>query len=258
VNNTSTIVRSIICKVHYIAIFEEMNNRKSLPSLPGKKAKAKRLGAAKGGGSGDGSKMVGDARLKIIQASRSKTVDARDKLAQLAKKTDARQKLENLRLRNAQKTSTDTKGGIGDVGIVRAKQNNGKLFLSTNRAIAKKVENKQVQRVGNFTKTVLSSGKVSLSTGKSRSAPDQGMRSKTARSRDTEALRTSQTGRSVSGRGRLTESQRLDEELMSSSVDKDYNRLKNYRTSKPVDRSSIMRSRSPLHARSRSPLRSRS
>ena len=40
---------------------------------------------------------VGDARLKIIAKNRSKVVDARDKLASLAKKTDARQKLQKIR-----------------------------------------------------------------------------------------------------------------------------------------------------------------
>lgn len=39
----------------------------------------------------------GDARLKIIQKNRSKLTDARDKLAQMAKKTDARAKLLKLR-----------------------------------------------------------------------------------------------------------------------------------------------------------------
>ena len=39
----------------------------------------------------------GDARLKIIANNRSKVSDARDKLASLAKTTDARQKLEKIR-----------------------------------------------------------------------------------------------------------------------------------------------------------------
>lgn len=39
----------------------------------------------------------GDARLKIIQKNRSKFVDARDRLAQMAKKTDARSKILKLR-----------------------------------------------------------------------------------------------------------------------------------------------------------------
>lgn len=38
-----------------------------------------------------------DARLKIIQKHRAKVVDARDRLAQMAKKTDARAKILKLR-----------------------------------------------------------------------------------------------------------------------------------------------------------------
>ena len=40
---------------------------------------------------------VGDARFKIIAKNRSTMVDARDKLASLAKKVDARQKLQLIR-----------------------------------------------------------------------------------------------------------------------------------------------------------------
>lgn len=43
---------------------------------------------------------IKDARLKIIQKNRTKLVDARDKLAQIAKKTDARLKLQKLRKQN--------------------------------------------------------------------------------------------------------------------------------------------------------------
>lgn len=44
----------------------------------------------------DGQKLA-DARLKIIQKNRQKMVDARDKLAQIAKQTDARLKLNKLK-----------------------------------------------------------------------------------------------------------------------------------------------------------------
>jgi hypothetical protein len=46
-----------------------------------------------GGGVGAG----GDARLKIIAKKRSQVTDARDRLASMAKTTDARQKLEKIR-----------------------------------------------------------------------------------------------------------------------------------------------------------------
>ena len=52
-------------------------------------ALAGRLGVRKGG--------IGDARQKIIAANRDKTVDARDKLSQLARGQDARQKLQKLK-----------------------------------------------------------------------------------------------------------------------------------------------------------------
>lgn len=46
---------------------------------------------------GRGSQKIADARLKIIQKNRQKMVDARDKLAQIAKQTDARFKLNKLK-----------------------------------------------------------------------------------------------------------------------------------------------------------------
>ena len=39
----------------------------------------------------------GDARLKILAKTRSKVVDARDRLASIAQRTDARDKLEKMR-----------------------------------------------------------------------------------------------------------------------------------------------------------------
>lgn len=44
-------------------------------------------------------KPIGDARNRIIQKKRLHLTDARDKLCELAKQTDARQKLEKLRER---------------------------------------------------------------------------------------------------------------------------------------------------------------
>jgi hypothetical protein len=40
---------------------------------------------------------ITDARLRIIQKNRRKLIDARDKLAEIAKQTDARLKLDKLR-----------------------------------------------------------------------------------------------------------------------------------------------------------------
>jgi len=221
-------------------------------SVPRGKGLSKGLSSRLGAPAGGVKKVQGDARMKIIQSSRSKTVDARDKLAQLAKKTDAREKLKKMR------NLKDGKLEVKDIGgIIRTKQINGKLELTTKKAGAKKVERSpaEVKKVGNFTKTVFGSGKMSLTTGKSR--PDAGMRSKSESSRNTGLLRNSQSGRN--GRERLSETERLDEELMLSSLNKeDLHRMKDLRlSSRSADRSG-MRSRSPLNPRSRSPLRSRS
>ena len=76
--------------------------RKSRKSVDGKSRsgdvkktnlKRRRVGNVVGNRGG----AVVDARMKIIANNRSKVVDARDKLASLAKKTDARQKLQKIR-----------------------------------------------------------------------------------------------------------------------------------------------------------------
>lgn len=62
-------------------------------------SKVKRLGGAIGGGG-----VIIDARNKIVQKNRSKIRDARDKLAQIAKRSgDARQKLNSKRTQSAEK-----------------------------------------------------------------------------------------------------------------------------------------------------------
>ena len=80
-----------------------------------------RLGVRKGGGG-----AVLDARQKIINSNRTKTGDARDKLAQLAKTTDARSKLE--RIRGLKDGNLEVKQ-VG--GITVTKKLDGKLTLST-------------------------------------------------------------------------------------------------------------------------------
>lgn len=56
-----------------------------------------RRGGLQGRRRGNVIEPVGDARLRIIQKNRQKLTDARDKLAEIAKQTDARLKLDKLR-----------------------------------------------------------------------------------------------------------------------------------------------------------------
>ncbi|GLV41725.1 uncharacterized protein CBL_00338 [Carabus blaptoides fortunei] len=76
----------------------------------------------------------GDARLKIIQKNRSKFVDARDRLAQMAKKTDARAKILKLR-QGREGVSTFNTQSVRPVGssILLKTDRNGKISLSTNK-----------------------------------------------------------------------------------------------------------------------------
>jgi hypothetical protein len=57
----------------------------------------KRRGARQGRRRGQVLGPAEDARLRIIQKNRQKLTDARDKLAEIAKQTDARLKLDKLR-----------------------------------------------------------------------------------------------------------------------------------------------------------------
>ncbi|XP_015110249.1 uncharacterized protein LOC107036656 [Diachasma alloeum] len=69
-------------------------------------------------------KPITDARFKIIQKNREKLTDARDKLAQIAKQSDARLKLEKLR-------ATHKPPSLATIS--RKTGRNGKISLSTNR-----------------------------------------------------------------------------------------------------------------------------
>ena len=76
---------------------------------------------------GRGSKVITDARFKIIQKNREKLTDARDKLAEIAKQTDARLKLDKIRASQLKKIETQIPG------ISRKAGRNGRLSLSTNK-----------------------------------------------------------------------------------------------------------------------------
>jgi len=77
---------------------------------------------------GRGSHVIKDARFKIIQKNREKLTDARDKLAEIAKQSDARLKLDKIRASQYKKIDTQLPG------ISRKTGRNGRLSLSTNKA----------------------------------------------------------------------------------------------------------------------------
>ncbi|XP_039313630.1 uncharacterized protein LOC105199247 isoform X2 [Solenopsis invicta] len=81
---------------------------------------------ANGSVRGRGPQVITDARFKIIQKNREKLTDARDKLAEIAKQSDARLKLDKLRASHLKKIDTLS-------GISRKTGRNGRLSLSTNK-----------------------------------------------------------------------------------------------------------------------------
>ncbi|XP_024889011.1 polymerase delta-interacting protein 3-like isoform X1 [Temnothorax curvispinosus] len=81
---------------------------------------------ANGSVRGRGSQIITDARFKIIQKNREKLTDARDKLAEIAKQSDARLKLDKIRASHYKKIDALS-------GISRKTGRNGRLSLSTNK-----------------------------------------------------------------------------------------------------------------------------
>ncbi|XP_033202900.1 uncharacterized protein LOC117164143 isoform X1 [Bombus vancouverensis nearcticus] len=76
---------------------------------------------------GRGSQVITDARFKIIQKNREKLTDARDKLAEIAKQSDARLKLDKIRASQFKKIKSQIPG------ISQKTGRNGRLSLSTNK-----------------------------------------------------------------------------------------------------------------------------
>lgn len=76
---------------------------------------------------GRGSHVLTDARFKIIQKNREKLTDARDKLAEIAKQSDARLKLDKIRASQLKRIDPQVSG------ISRKTGRNGRLSLSTNK-----------------------------------------------------------------------------------------------------------------------------
>lgn len=233
---------------------------------------ARRLGKSPGGGGRNigggggrntgGDAIMGDARLKIMKSQRGPNVDAREMLGNKNKNMDAREKL--LKMRNLKEGKLEVKK-IG--GVTITKKLNGKIELSTkkNRAAnnqdpKKEISTKKIQ-MGNFTKTVLSSGKVSLSTKKE---TGDGLRSRSNGGNDRNGEREPQVAggiRPERGRIGMTEYERMDEELMRSSVDKaEYDRIRRKPATTGRQTVPMARGRSPPQTnRARSPMgRSRS
>lgn len=96
----------------------------------------KRLGIKKTSPVKAGGITKGDARLKIIQKNRTKLLDARDKLAQMAKSKDAREKLTKLREARATGPSSVNSSFTRPVGtnITMKKDRHGKISLTTNKS----------------------------------------------------------------------------------------------------------------------------
>ncbi|XP_067213338.1 uncharacterized protein [Linepithema humile] len=99
---------------------------------PGMRGRGVRRGLSRGSrmnGSvrGRGSHVIKDARFKIIQKNREKLTDARDKLAEIAKQSDARLKLDKIRASQYKKIDAQIPG------ISRKTGRNGRLSLSTNK-----------------------------------------------------------------------------------------------------------------------------
>ena len=122
---------------------------------------------------------IGDARQKIIAANRDKTVDAREKLSQLARGQDARQKLQKLK--NMKDGNLEVKKLAS--GITVTKKLDGKISLSTKSRSESAGEaggRSEVQQIGRLTKTVSSSGQVSLSSRSAASKEEPRLRSASA------------------------------------------------------------------------------
>jgi len=212
---------------------------------------------------------VGDARSKI---GGGKVSDARDVLAAKGKGLDARQKLEKMR--NLKDGNLEVKK-VG--GITVTKKVGGKIELSTKTKASQPpmppgVENNTKTQIGRLTKTVSSSGKVSLSSksGNGAAAAATGGRPAVRsgalpRSRsEGGAGATGSVLRGAGGEkenrgirnldGMVREIDRLDQELLSTEVDPKVL----HRTVETSRRQHVRRdrSRSPME-RDRSPVRGR-
>jgi len=213
---------------------------------------------------------VGDARSKI---GGGKISDARDVLAAKGKGLDARQKLEKMR--NLKDGNLEVKK-VG--GITVTKKVGGKIELSTKTkasqpAMPPGVENNTKTQIGRLTKTVSSSGKVSLSSKSGNGAATAAATGGRPAVRSGALPRSRSEGgagatgsvlRGAGGEkenrgirnldGMVREIDRLDQELLSTEVDPKVL----HRTVETSRRQHVRRerSRSPME-RDRSPVRGR-
>jgi len=187
-----------------------------------------------------GGRDVTDARNMIIKASRAKIVDARDNLAKIAQKSDARQKLEKIR--NLKRGNLEVKQ-IGARGITLTKKVNGKLVLTTKK---RGVGGKEVKKIGRLTKTV-TNGKISLSSKSAlvKKKAAGGKKPAVNGARGNVGLVGNNGVKSV-----MSEAARLDEVLMNEVVDPHAMR-------RTVEQGRRRRETSPTRIRERTPLRTR-
>lgn len=210
--------------------------------------KGVRTVSRKSAGAGVRAISGGDARNKIILSNRANTFDARDNLAKLARKSDARQKLDKIR--NLKKGNLEVKK-IGAGGITLTKKLNGKLVLTT-----MKKGKKEVKQIGRLTQTI-TNGKITLSSklvGRKKLGEVPVLRKPVKQRRDVvEGVGPGVTTTNSSAA-------RLDEELMTAVVDpallrRTVQQGRRSRDEQPRDRSPTWgRDRSPLRTRERSPI----
>lgn len=167
---------------------------------------------------------IRDARLKLIKKNRRSVGDARDKLVKLAKTTDARQKLEKIRnLKDGKFDVKKTKKG----GITITTTMAGKMVLTTrknDKSSGKNGSTTTKKSIGKNLTQTSKNGKISGIQTKSKAA---------AASKSSSAARNENNKKSISGslkkrdnlpltrtiRGRMSESDKLDQELMNTRVD---------------------------------------
>ena len=174
--------------------------RKAAPSVKGKK---------------------GDARNKLIKLHRNSMTDARDQLVRLARKTDARQKLDKIRNLKQGKLDVKKRGAI-TITTTTA----GKLELSTK----KKQQQQKPKPQSNITKRVGKGGVVKVTTNKNKNKVQSTVNKVTtinaagkkkvisvAAAARPQRQRPVKLTRTI--KGEMSESAKLDAELMSTHVD---------------------------------------
>jgi hypothetical protein len=168
-----------------MAKFKKNKKLQGTPVGKAKNQKNKVVSKIKKKAIANGRNNVGDARNVLHAKSRRQmlTGDARDKLAKIAKGTDARQKLEKIRnLKEGKFDVKKTKKG----GITIVTTTQGQLQLTTKKNVVQlaagknksgkngqnnQVNKDKVSKIGkNLTKSVNQAGKISLSTKPKKSA----------------------------------------------------------------------------------------